>query len=106
MVLIRNAIMANDFLNNILDADTLETVVQTMEPLSFEENSMILTEGNSGSHFYVSAQGKFQVLIQEKVIKSFGPGVVFGELAILYKAKRFASIKGSIKHLLIAGKYK
>lgn len=26
-------------------------------------------------------------------IKTFGPGVVFGELAILYKARRFASIK-------------
>ena len=88
--------MANDFLNNILDSDTLDTVVEAMESLSFEENSMILTEGNSGSHFYVSAEGKFQVLIQDKVVKSFGPGVVFGELAILYKAKRFASIRGFI----------
>ena len=96
-VLIRNAILANDFLNNILDVETLETVVEAMEPLNFEENSIILSEGNSGSHFYVSAEGKYQVLKQDAVIKSFGPGVVFGELAILYKAKRFASIKGVLE---------
>lgn len=91
--LIKKAIMANDFLKNIMDEDRLLAVVDAMIPQEFPAGSLMIREGESGSHLFVSAFGQFEVLKGGQVVKNFGPGEAFGELAILYKAKRFASIR-------------
>lgn len=85
--------MANDFLKNLMDDELLTMVVEAMSPQEFPAVSLIIREGESGSHLYVSALGQFEVLKGGQVVKTFGPGEAFGELAILYKAKRFASIR-------------
>lgn len=85
--------MANDFLRNLMDEVRLEAVVEAMSPQEFPAGSLIIREGESGSHLFVSANGQFEVLKGGQVVKTFGQGEVFGELAILYKAKRFASIR-------------
>lgn len=91
--LIKNAIINNDFLNNMMDAERLQAVVNAMIPLTLKANNYIIKEGEIGAQFFVSAEGEYDVIKDGKCIKTFGPGVVFGELAILYKARRFASIK-------------
>lgn len=91
--LIKNAIVTNDFLNNMMDAERLQAVVNAMIPLTLKAHSYIIKEGEIGAQFFVSAEGEYDVIKDGVCIKTFGPGVVFGELAILYKARRFASIK-------------
>lgn len=91
--LIKNAIITNDFLNNMMDAERLQALVNAMIPQVLKANSYVIKEGETGNQFYVSAEGEYEVIKDGVVIKTFGPGVVFGELAILYKARRFASIK-------------
>lgn len=80
-----------------MDEDRLRAVVQAMKPEVLESGTFLITEGETGSFFYVSAEGNFEVIKGDRVIKTFSKGVVFGELAILYKAKRFASIKTTTK---------
>uniref|UniRef100_A0A182K172 cGMP-dependent protein kinase n=1 Tax=Anopheles christyi TaxID=43041 RepID=A0A182K172_9DIPT len=92
-LLIKTAIVANDFLNNMMDEERLQAVTAAMSSITFPPNSYIIKEGDIGAHFFVSEEGTYEVVVDNKVIKSFGRGVVFGELAILYKAKRFASIR-------------
>ncbi|CAH2259125.1 jg9980 [Pararge aegeria aegeria] len=92
-VLIKKAIMANEFLRNIMDDERLLSVVEAMSPQEYPAGSLLIREGESGSHLFVSAHGQFEVLKGGHVVKNFGPGEAFGELAILYKAKRFASIR-------------
>lgn len=94
ITMIKNAITENDFLNNMMDEDRLHAVIEAMKPKELDAGTFLITEGETGSSFYVSAEGDFEVIKENRPIKSFGKGVVFGELAILYKAKRFASIKG------------
>lgn len=91
--MIASAIVSNDFLCNILDNESIKTVVNAMLLESYDENSSIINEGDSGNFLYVSAEGMFEVIKGGNIIKTFGPGVVFGELSILYKAKRFATIR-------------
>lgn len=91
--LIKTAIMANDFLSNMMDGDRLQAVVNAMIPQVFKANNFVIKEGDTGNQFYVSAEGSYEVIKDGVCIKSFEAGVVFGELAILYKARRFASIK-------------
>jgi CRP-like cAMP-binding protein len=74
--MISNAIVSNDFLCNILDNDSIKTVVDAMTVESFEVNSNIIEEGDSGNFLYVSSEGLFEVIKNGSSIKSFGPGVV------------------------------
>ncbi|XP_055682504.1 cGMP-dependent protein kinase 1 isoform X1 [Lutzomyia longipalpis] len=92
---LKDAVMANDFLKNIMDTERLDLIVNCMIPSSSKEGTFIITEGDIGFYLYISAEGKYEVLRDGKWVSSFGPGVVFGELAILYKAKRFASIRAT-----------
>lgn len=82
--LIERAIAANDFLNNLMDVDRLNLVVKAMKPMEFESNSIIINEGEDGSHFFVSADGEFQVVKGAEVKTTFKAGVVFGELGNLF----------------------
>ncbi|XP_063821702.1 cGMP-dependent protein kinase, isozyme 1-like [Ostrinia nubilalis] len=90
---ISKAVMANDFLRNLMDEERLKAVVEAMSSQDCPAGSLIIREGESGSHLYVSAHGQFEVLKGGQVVGAFGAGEAFGELAILYKAKRFASIR-------------
>lgn len=83
-----------------MDEDRLNAVIEAMKPKELEAGTFLITEGETGSSFYVSAEGDFEVIKDKRSLKTFGKGVVFGELAILYKAKRFASIKGMSIHWL------
>lgn len=68
-------------------------VVNAMDMLHFLKNDYIINENDEGSEIYVSEEGTFDVIKQGKIIGQFGGETVFGELAILYNAKRFASIR-------------
>lgn len=74
--MIASAIVSNDFLCNILDNDSIKTVVDAMTLESFDVNTNIIEEGDSGNFLYVSAEGLFEVIKAGSSIKSFGPGVV------------------------------
>ncbi|XP_055904580.1 cGMP-dependent protein kinase 1 [Eupeodes corollae] len=91
--LIRTAIEKNDFLNNYMDKDRKEMVIDAMQPASYDEGSYIIRENEEGSEIFVSEEGYYDVIKSGNIIGTIGPGTVFGELAILYSAKRFASIK-------------
>ncbi|XP_067013580.2 cGMP-dependent protein kinase, isozyme 1 isoform X3 [Anabrus simplex] len=90
--LIQNAIQTNDFLKN-LDNIQIQAVVDAMYIKELHGDSFLIQEGEIGTHLYVSAEGKFEIIKGGVVLGQFGPGVTFGELAILYNCKRKASIR-------------
>lgn len=91
--MLRHAIKGNDFMSNVMYKNRLELVVDCMVPEEMAADTFLIREGDPGSCFYVSAEGSFEVLKKNVPVSVFGPGIVFGELAILYKARRFASIR-------------
>ncbi|XP_011191137.2 cGMP-dependent protein kinase 1 [Zeugodacus cucurbitae] len=93
--LIRKAIERNDFLNNYMDKERKEMVIDAMAPTFYKKDSFIIHENDEGSEIYVSETGYFDVIKGGKVVGSFGPTTVFGELAILYNANRLASIRAT-----------
>lgn len=95
--LIMKAIENNDFLNNYMDKDRKKRVIDAMEPAFYDKGKFIIRENEEGSEIYVSADGVFDVIKNNEIINTLGSGIVFGELAILYNAKRFASIRAASK---------
>ncbi|KAJ7379277.1 cGMP-dependent protein kinase 1 [Desmophyllum pertusum] len=90
--LIKDAILDNDFLKK-LEASQIREVVDCMFEKTWKKEEYIIKEGESGSHLYVLEEGKVKVMKEGAVLGQMGPGRVFGELAILYKCPRTASVK-------------
>ncbi|XP_017774930.1 PREDICTED: cGMP-dependent protein kinase, isozyme 1-like [Nicrophorus vespilloides] len=90
--LIKDAILDNDFLKN-LDSGQIRELVESMYQKDYDSGSYVIREGDAGAHLYVSAQGEFEVIKEDKVLGRMGSGKAFGELAILYNCTRTASIR-------------
>uniref|UniRef100_A0A4D5RA32 cGMP-dependent protein kinase n=1 Tax=Scolopendra viridis TaxID=118503 RepID=A0A4D5RA32_SCOVI len=90
--LIKDAIMRNDFLQN-LDSSQVNEIVDCMYPRTFPRGSLVIKEGEPGSHLYVSAEGELIVTKDGGILGKMGSGRAFGELAILYNCTRTASIE-------------
>ncbi|XP_076674240.1 cGMP-dependent protein kinase, isozyme 1 isoform X2 [Andrena cerasifolii] len=92
--LIRNAILQNKFLED-LDESRIENLVSVMYPKHVKAHTRIIHQDETGSHLYVSEEGTFEIYVGSTYHGSFGPGVAFGELALLYNTKRLCSIDAS-----------
>lgn len=90
--LIKDAIMDNNFLKH-LDSLQVREIVDTMYSREFQAGSYVIREGEAGAHLFVSAEGDFEVIKDDKVLGHMGPGKAFGELAVLYNCTRTASIR-------------
>jgi len=76
----------------------LETIIH---PLMFEKGDVIMREGDEAKLFFVLARGSVSVQIRvpdqdggerKKRVASIGPGLTFGEMALLDGGKRSADI--------------
>ncbi|XP_029194422.1 cGMP-dependent protein kinase 1-like isoform X7 [Acropora muricata] len=90
--LIKDAILDNDFLKK-LEASQIREVVECMCEKKWKKDEFVIKEGDQGSDLYVLEEGKVKVLKEGAILGQMGPGRVFGELAILYKCPRTASVK-------------
>lgn len=94
--LIKEAIMDNDFLKH-LDSSQIREIVDCMYLKEYQAGSYVIREGEAGAHLFVSAEGNFEVIKDNKVLGNMGSKKAFGELAILYNCTRTASIRGRSK---------
>lgn len=91
--LIASAIASNDFLNNVIGADQVNLVAESMYLKELKASEVIIEEGDDGDFMCISAGGSFEVIVKGETINTFSNYRVFGEHAILYNAKRNATIK-------------
>ena len=63
-----------------------------MEKQSQKANTSLIKEGDDGTHMYVLIKGTLQVFKgqgkDKSVVCDLSPGMLFGELAILYNCRR------------------
>jgi CRP-like cAMP-binding protein len=65
-------------------------LAQTM--VRYERSKTIVTEGQPGVMMYVVVEGKVAVSIQGKLVERIGPGGVFGEMALIDRTPRLATV--------------
>lgn len=85
----------NDFLKH-LDCVQIRELVDSMYSMDTEVGEFIVRENEPGNHLFVSAEGEFDIIVNNKVLGVLPAGKAFGELAILYNCRRTASIRGEI----------
>jgi glutaminase len=84
-----------------LSPDELRKIDTIVRPLLFEKGDVIIREGDEATLFFVLARGSVSVQIRvlnhyggerKKRVASIGPGLTFGEMALLDGGKRSADI--------------
>ena len=58
----------------------------------YERNKVIVKEGQAGVTMYVVLEGRLAVSIRDKLVEKIGPGGVFGEMALVDRTPRLATV--------------
>jgi CRP/FNR family transcriptional regulator, cyclic AMP receptor protein len=58
----------------------------------YERNKVIVKEGQAGVMMYVVLDGRLAVSIRDKLVEKIGPGGVFGEMALVERTPRLATV--------------
>jgi len=70
----------------------LQLVARRAEDVRVAAGKTLVSEGDTGHEFFVILEGNAKVSRQGRKIASLGPGGAFGELALLEKAPRNATV--------------
>lgn len=87
-----------------LEPDVLERLSQQMKERTFRAGSTVTSEGAGGVGFFVIADGDATVSVAGEVSGTLGPGDYFGELALLHRGPRSATVTAANPmHLFVLG---
>lgn len=75
-----------------LPAEEREQVASVCSNLDVEAGTTLIVEGDFGYAMFVVTDGTADVLKDGAVIRTLGPGDVFGEIAVLSGGRRTASV--------------
>jgi CRP/FNR family transcriptional regulator, cyclic AMP receptor protein len=70
----------------------LQMVAKSAERLEIPPGKVVVTEGAAGTEFFVIIDGRARVERHGRQVANLGPGAFFGDLALLDRAPRNASV--------------
>lgn len=88
-----NAALTKHFIFNSLTEEQRESVINHMKYYILEPREVVFEQNSVGSTFFVVANGKLEVIIDEKRVNVLRPQDSFGELALIHDTPRSATIK-------------
>ncbi|HCN29096.1 MAG TPA: hypothetical protein DIT64_10145 [Verrucomicrobiales bacterium] len=96
------ALSAVPFLNSFTE-EQLDEVLNSSSLLQCDEGDVIIREGTIDSRIYILLSGELEVRVGDKKVASISrSGDVFGELALVNRDKRAASVIASNRALCLA----
>jgi cAMP-dependent protein kinase regulator/CRP/FNR family cyclic AMP-dependent transcriptional regulator/cGMP-dependent protein kinase 2 len=72
--------------------DQLARVVALMEEKHVRAGAVLAREGEFAYHLFVVADGSADVTIDGEVVSTLGPGDTFGEIGVLERGRRTATV--------------
>jgi cAMP-dependent protein kinase regulator/CRP/FNR family cyclic AMP-dependent transcriptional regulator/cGMP-dependent protein kinase 2 len=75
-----------------LTLDQVEEIAGACNELRIEPGGTLLQEGDFGYSMFAIAAGTAEVVKDGKVLRTLGPGDVFGEIAVLSSGRRTATV--------------
>lgn len=75
-----------------LDDRSIEQLADDFMEREFDAGQSIATEGEGGLNFFVVESGTADVSVNGEVVATLGPGASFGEVALVDKSARSATV--------------
>lgn len=75
-----------------LPLPAIEQLARGLEPVTVPAGQAVITEGEIGDRYYVIESGKADVVGDGRVVATLGPGEGFGEIALLRRTRRTATV--------------
>jgi cAMP-dependent protein kinase regulator len=85
--------LRKNFVFEDMDEKEMSKLVAAMEEVEVARGKDIITQGEPGDYFYVVAKGEVEFFIDGQRVGAAGPGNAFGELALLYRCPRSATVR-------------
>lgn len=85
----------NSKLLSLLDEAGIERLAQHGVLMPFSPDTVVVRQGEAGGTFYLIASGQVRVLVAEagdKEVARLGPGMFFGEMAVITRQPRSATV--------------
>lgn len=73
----------------------LEGLASRLQALYVESGDEVIREGEAGDRFYLVAEGRMEVASGGRVLRTLGPGEFFGEIALLRRTPRTATVRAT-----------
>lgn len=91
-----NQCLQKSFLFNALEGEELNTILMAFKENTAAPEDKLIQQGDDGESMFLIETGKVEcykkIEGEEKLVKTCGPGDVFGELALLYNCPRAATV--------------
>ncbi|MBT2517486.1 MFS transporter [Streptomyces sp. ISL-90] len=75
-----------------LPLPSVEQLARGLEPVTVPAGHVVFTQGEIGDRYYVIESGEADVVGDGRVVASLGPGEGFGEIALLRRTRRTATV--------------
>ena len=85
-----------------LEPDQLDAIAAVASELEVEAGREVATEGDFGHALFVVERGTAEVSRGGEVVRTLGPGDIFGEVAVLTSGRRTATVVATSPMTLIA----
>ncbi len=85
--------LRKNFVFEEMEENDIEKLVTAMEEIKVSKGTKIIKQGDEGDYFYVIARGDVAFFVDDRKVGAAGPGNAFGDLALLYKCPRAATVR-------------
>jgi CRP-like cAMP-binding protein len=87
-----------------LSRDDVRRIAQAGDEIDAEPGRELVTEGRVGREFFLIVEGEAKVERGDEEVARLGPGDYFGELALLHRGPRSATVTAATDmHLFVLG---
>jgi hypothetical protein len=75
-----------------LPLTALDRLADRLSPMSFEPGEIVMRKGDPGDHYLLIEEGELEVSDEGRVLRTCGPGDGVGEIALLHRVPRTATV--------------
>ena len=80
---------------NVLPLPAIEQLARGLEPLDVAMGDVVFHQGDVGDHYFVIESGEADVVGDGQLVAVLGPGMGFGEVALLRRVRRTATVRAT-----------
>jgi CRP-like cAMP-binding protein len=80
---------------NVLPLPAIEQLARGLEPVDVAVGQVVFRQGDVGDHYFVIESGEAEVIGDGQLVATLGPGLGFGEIALLRRVRRTATVRAT-----------